>query len=164
MNIECLLTRAESIARNVVRRMVSCPSTQDDIVQTAVIRVWKAIGTTDPDCLPGYVRSTVRRLVYDHVAITAKRREVSLQTGNGESSFDAADTRESESDSRERFDLLCEAYKAIGQLPLELRCVARDRYAAGYSIEQIAKNLNIAVGTVKSRLFRARKMLRASLS
>jgi RNA polymerase sigma factor (sigma-70 family) len=52
---------------------------------------------------------------------------------------------------------------ALRQLPSEQKTLLELRYLEEFNIQQIAEILNIAVGTVKSRLFHARELLRTIL-
>jgi len=52
---------------------------------------------------------------------------------------------------------------AIDQLPVEFREVRMFSFVEGMSYAEIAETLKIPVGTVKSRLFRARRQLQAQL-
>jgi len=54
-------------------------------------------------------------------------------------------------------------WAALDQLPFEQRAVVVLREIDGLSYEEIATSLGVAVGTVKSRLARARETLRDSL-
>src|SRR5262245_34647826 len=54
-------------------------------------------------------------------------------------------------------------WRALDQLPFDHRTVMVLREIDGLSYEEIATSLNVAVGTVKSRLARARQELRAVL-
>lgn len=57
-------------------------------------------------------------------------------------------------------EILAVVKKNIGSL--NVRCVCL--YAAGYSYEEISNRLNIKLGTVRSRIFNGRKILRNELS
>ena len=54
-------------------------------------------------------------------------------------------------------------WRALDTLPFEQRAVIVLREIDGLSYEEIATSLNVAVGTVKSRLARARETLRLAL-
>jgi len=54
-------------------------------------------------------------------------------------------------------------WQAMDQLPFEQRAVIVLREIEGLSYEEIATSLDVAVGTVKSRLARARETLRLAL-
>ena len=55
-------------------------------------------------------------------------------------------------------------WAALDALPFDQRTVIVLREIDGLSYEEIAESLNVAVGTVKSRLTRARQTLRGELS
>ena len=55
-------------------------------------------------------------------------------------------------------------HAALGRLPAIEREVLALFYLRELTIEQIAEALGVPVGTVKSRLFRARKLLRHALT
>ena len=63
-------------------------------------------------------------------------------------------------DHREKQQLL---KKAIGQLPLKYRSVIILKEIEGLCYKDIAKSLGCRIGTVESRLFRARRMLKKML-
>jgi RNA polymerase sigma-70 factor, ECF subfamily len=63
----------------------------------------------------------------------------------------------------ERKELAARLRKALGCLPFEQRTAIVLREIDGLSYEEIAFSLGIAVGTVKSRLMRARRTLRSEL-
>jgi RNA polymerase sigma-70 factor (ECF subfamily) len=54
-------------------------------------------------------------------------------------------------------------WRALDQLPFDQRTVVVLREIDGLSYEEIATSLGVAIGTVKSRLARARQGLRAGL-
>ena len=54
-------------------------------------------------------------------------------------------------------------WKALDHLPFDQRTVIVLREIDGFSYEEIADSLGVAIGTVKSRLTRARQTLRDEL-
>ena len=64
----------------------------------------------------------------------------------------------------ERKDLREQVGRALGQLPTEAREILVLRELGGASYEEIAQTLGLDIGTVKSRIFRARKKLCALLA
>ncbi len=53
--------------------------------------------------------------------------------------------------------------EAVATLPFEQRTIILLKEIEGLSYEEISRTLNVAIGTVKSRLARARKVLRERL-
>ncbi len=53
--------------------------------------------------------------------------------------------------------------QAIGRLPEKFSAVLILREIDGLAYDEIARVLNVAIGTVESRLFRARERLRVEL-
>jgi RNA polymerase sigma-70 factor (ECF subfamily) len=66
---------------------------------------------------------------------------------------------------KELFDrvLGADIEKAIETLPDDFRMVVVMAFIEGLSYEEIATALNVPMGTVKSRLFRGRKLLQKAL-
>lgn len=62
--------------------------------------------------------------------------------------------------NRERAE---ELWQAVSALPEAARVAVVLRYYAGLSEEEMSRALNVAPGTVKSRLYRAREALRSTL-
>ncbi|MEW6282654.1 MAG: sigma-70 family RNA polymerase sigma factor [Candidatus Eremiobacterota bacterium] len=65
--------------------------------------------------------------------------------------------------SAERSELRERVLQALRALSLPLRLVVVLRDAEGFSTQEVAEALDLPEGTVKSRLFEARRQLRASL-
>jgi RNA polymerase sigma-70 factor (ECF subfamily) len=62
-----------------------------------------------------------------------------------------------------RKELAARIWQALDRLPFDQRTVIVLREIDGLSYEEIAFSLDVAIGTVKSRLTRARQSLRAEL-
>ena len=69
--------------------------------------------------------------------------------------------RENHHESSDEID---EVRTALSKLPGEQQAILEMRYVEGFGIQQIAAVLGIATGTVKSRLFTARELLRNILT
>ena len=105
----------------------------------------------------GYLFGVARRLIYME---WKKRRGDDLLPA---SAIQLRDVRTSPSAAVARLDEQKLFMKALESLPLEFRSVLERFFWEERSLAEIAEELGIAVGTVKSRLFRGKAMLRERL-
>ena len=78
--------------------------------------------------------------------------------------FDPADSGETPQEHAERTETRSEIQRAISAVPETMREVFLLRDVHGLSVEETAQALQIAQGTVKSRLVRAREKIAAELT
>lgn len=123
----------------------------DDLVQETLLKAWRNIDKFDPATnLEAWLFTILRNTFYS--SLRKSRREVSDPDGvHAGSLFEkpAHDGRLAMNDFQ----------RAFNQLSPEHREVLILVGASGYSCEQAASMMNVAVGTVKSRASRARKRL-----
>jgi RNA polymerase sigma-70 factor, ECF subfamily len=146
-------------------------SETDDLTQMTFIRAFQAMARFEGrsefktwlhritvNLWKNLVRSQKRRKYYQHHSID--------ETPSEESTARPLELVESGLDPSERYahqetSRLVRA--AINQLPADEREVVVLRDLEGYAYEEIAKVCRIPLGTVKSRLARARRLLRTTL-
>lgn len=75
----------------------------------------------------------------------------------------AKNVREAENRVLEIREEYRELYKALGELPPELRIVLVMHYLEGYSVREIGEILELPEGTIKSRMARGRRLLKKLL-
>ena len=127
-----------------------------DAVQDAFTRAWRAAPTFDPTReLKPWLYSITRRSAVD----VHRRRRTGTQIGLDELAAPPAVA----GPSLERTWEAWEVREALEHLPEDEREVMRLTYFNGLSYPEIANHLGVAVGTVKSRSFRAHRRLRALL-
>jgi RNA polymerase sigma-70 factor, ECF subfamily len=145
------------VARGVLRNTADA----EDVAQEALLRAYRKFGQLrEPQRLRGWLVRVAFRLALDR-ARSAKRREnretlwavQPVQLSAPPTAEDLAASREFQA----HFD------RAMDTLPDKLRLVLLLSAMEGQSLEQIAAELGIPVGTVKSRLFIARKKLSEKL-
>ncbi len=154
----------------LVRRLVNNSDEADDVVQDAFIKAYRALPQFRGD-------SAFYTWLYRIAVNTAKnhlvsrgKRPISLSelTSNdpNEESFEPANvtvdsnTPEAELMSRQ----VAEAVnRSVAALPEELRTALCLREIDGLSYEEIAEAMNCPIGTVRSRIFRAREAVAAEL-
>ena len=130
----------------------------EDLAQETFVRVFSAIARFDPDgpaSLRSWILVIARRLCQDR----ARKYQPAL-VGDALEMVDPCDPRGELLRSRQASEVAA----AIAQLPPEQRVVLALREWEGIDYEEIAAIEGIPIGTVRSRLARAREALRRMLS
>ncbi len=148
---------------SLVSRYVADPSEAQDVAQEAFIKAYRALGKFRGD-------SAFYTWLYRIAINTAKNWLVARNRRPPSSDIDAVDAEQYDIDSRlkERGtpenELLREeiektVYDAIAALPDDLRTAIMLREIDGMSYEEIATTMECPIGTVRSRIFRAREAI-----
>ncbi|MFP5478316.1 MAG: RNA polymerase sigma factor [Alphaproteobacteria bacterium] len=134
---------AISLARDVAQA--------DDLVQDTILKAWSNMDKFDPRTnLDAWLFTILRNTFYS--ALRKTRREVQDTDGVHAATLSekpAHDSRLAFQDFQRAFDLLSPEHREV------LILVG----ASGFSCEQAAEMMGVAIGTVKSRASRARKRL-----
>ena len=143
-------------------RMMRTPEDAMDAAQEAMLRAWRAFHTFRGDSM---FSTWIDRIAVNTCLDLIRKRKatVSLDMLRDEG-FDPADAHEStygKLAEKERMALLKEG---LNLLPDDMRTVLVLRDMEGRTMEEIASLLSLPLGTVKSRLNRARKKLCQFLS
>jgi RNA polymerase sigma-70 factor (ECF subfamily) len=126
-------------------------SRADDLVQETILKAWSNIEKFDPGSnLDAWLFTILRNTFYSGLRKT--RREVQDSDG----AFAATLSEKPAHDGRLAFS---DFQRAFDQLSPEHREVLILVGASGFSCEEAAEMMSVAVGTVKSRASRARKRL-----
>ncbi|RLA13906.1 MAG: RNA polymerase sigma factor RpoE [Gammaproteobacteria bacterium] len=145
---------------NLINRYVSDQTECYDIAQDAFIKAYRAIGNFRGD-------SQFYTWLYRIAANTAKNHLASRARKSPLYSVDIDDAEHYEGESRlkeyttpENLLLTDEiertVYRAIEELPDDLKSAIMLREIEGLSYEEIAEVMDCPIGTVRSRIFRAR--------
>jgi RNA polymerase sigma-70 factor (ECF subfamily) len=127
-----------------------------DVVQQTFIKAWRAAASFEQgrEVAP-WLYSIARR-----TAIDALRSEARPTRGGHQPEVEVPVDSESIEQTWERFQVR----RAVDALPPDEREVVRRSHLLGHTHEEIAEQLGVPVGTVKSRSARAHKRLAASLA
>ena len=125
-----------------------------DLAQECWIGVWKGIvGLREPARFRSFVFAILHRRGADHLRTTIRRKEVSRPDHElPEASQDAAQ------------DDAIAISDALADLPPDQRLAAHLFFIEGLTLGEIAEVQSIPTGTAKSRLFHARRRLKAALT
>src|SRR5687767_2471802 len=150
--------RVYATALRIVRRH----DLADDVTQEAFLRAHRALASFDRERPFGpWICRIAANLAINHVRSPQSREEALDEVGLAESPAAAADGPLSAVLEQEARTVLEEA---VAQLPAEQRAVVVLRTFDDLSSNEIAEALGLSVGTVMSRLSRAREKLRVSLA
>ncbi len=151
----------------LISRYVHDPSESLDVAQEAFIKAYRA--------LPGFRGESAFYTWLYRIAInTAKNYLVAQARRPPGSDIDAQEAEQYEGQSLlkefetpERLLLKDEieatVFRAIDELPEDLRTAITLRELEGMSYEEIAQTMGCPIGTVRSRIFRARESIDAKL-
>ena len=137
----------------------------EDVVQEAAIRALAAIGTFRDGSPRAWVLTIVRNTAFSWLR---KNRPKALVVTDDDSIFEAADLAGIGGPQSPEAALIAKAdgellQSAIAALPLTFREVLVLREIDGLSYREIAEVVSLPIGTVMSRLSRARKLLIAAI-
>jgi RNA polymerase sigma-70 factor, ECF subfamily len=165
---EALVARYSRHVYNIAYRMVGNDADARDLAQEAFVRVYRAMGRIDTAAhLEGWLYRIVSNLFIDMLRRRPRARIESLDAPvttvkGGEVPREIPDTGADPAAFVDR-QLAAEVQQALMALHPDLRAVVVLSDIEGHAYEEIAAALRIPVGTVKSRLHRARKGLAARL-
>ena len=145
---------AASVRRYAVH-LTGDSSAADDVVQETLLRAWRTprILAEDPAATRSWMYTVARHLVVDEARSARRRREITMAETPETAVQDAADAV---------LDAML-IEEALAGLSRAHRDVVVRAYYLGSSVAEIAEELAIAEGTVKSRLHYGLKALRLAL-
>jgi RNA polymerase sigma-70 factor, ECF subfamily len=139
-----------------VRRLVGDEQEAWQVLQDTWLKVLRGIGgLREPRNLPAWLYGIARNTAFSH--LRARHAEESLIT----SQADAADAGQTGPDLE--FEDVERVQYGLGRISLEHRDVLTLFFLQDLSIEQIAGVMNVPVGTVKSRIYHAKRALKKVL-
>jgi RNA polymerase sigma-70 factor (ECF subfamily) len=147
----------------LVNRYVKDPSEAQDVAQEAFIKAYRALGNFRGD-------SAFYTWLYRIAINTAKNYLVSRSRRNSDYQVDIQDAEVFENapqlqgmETPERHllnqEIIDTIQEAIDKLPEDMRTAIMLREFEGMSYEEIAETMDCPVGTVRSRIFRAREAI-----
>ncbi|MDE2307320.1 MAG: RNA polymerase sigma factor RpoE [Xanthomonadaceae bacterium] len=151
----------------LVSRYVKTHAESEDIAQEAFIRAWRAIGSFRGD-------SAFYTWLYKIAVNTAKNHLVALGRRPPAGDIDADDAafmagtermQDNATPERElmRQEIEQSVFSTVQALPEELRTAITLREVEGLSYDEIAEAMGCPIGTVRSRIFRAREAIDVKL-
>ena len=164
---EALLTAYEKNVYNLALRMTANPEDAADMTQEAFIKAYNSLDSFRGDSkFSVWLYRIVSNVCLDFLRRRSRRGTVSLslEDEDGEDvQLDIPDDSQSPEALLERRMTREAVQRGLDALPEDARQILLLREIQGLSYEEIAEALQLEAGTVKSRIFRARKKLCAFL-
>jgi RNA polymerase sigma-70 factor, ECF subfamily len=144
------------VARGVLRNTADA----EDVAQEALLRAYRRFRhLRERDCFRGWLVRIAFRLALDRLRAAKRREQRETSWSRPERSAPPANAEDLA--ARSQFERQLE--RAMDELPEKLRLVLLLSAMQGHTLEEVATMLAVPVGTVKSRLFFARKQLAEKL-
>ena len=158
-----IVERYQSQALNLAARMLGSRSEAEDVVQETFISAYRSLGRFRGGSLRSWLLRIAANGSRDVLRRRARRPESSLDLSLENPSFQPVSGAESPDAATLRGELNAEIQRAILTLPTDQRATLTLVDAQGLSYREAADALGVSVGTVKSRLSRARARVRDEL-
>ncbi|MAS35055.1 MAG: hypothetical protein CL610_13680 [Anaerolineaceae bacterium] len=159
-----ILYTLEGPLRRFVRRLLGTSDAEDDIIQDVFIALYRNLGSIEPERgLRPYLYRMVRNRSYDQLRKLGRYHVYSLDDEPAEA-YASLETLSDDSEEPEEVAhwllIQLEVREAMNRLPENQRQALILFAEEGLSYAEIAEAMNTNVGTIKSRLFHAKKGLR----
>ncbi len=165
---ELLVAKYQRKLGRLLSRFIRDPAEVDDVSQEAFIKAYRALPSFRGDsAFYTWLYRIGINTAKNHLVAAGRRPaiggELEALEGGGEDSLAQVgdvNTPEAELMSKE---IAQTVNNTLGQLPEELRTAITLREIEGLSYEEIAQIMNCPIGTVRSRIFRAREAIAEKL-
>ncbi|NLH01420.1 MAG: sigma-70 family RNA polymerase sigma factor [Clostridiales bacterium] len=168
VSFEKLVLENQTKVYNLALRMVGNEEDAFDMSQEAFIKAYNSLGSFRGDSrFSVWLYRLTTNVCLDFLRAESRRNHTSLtflSDEDEEKELEIPDDRFSPETAAEKKELREELGRGLMSLPEEYRLILLLREINGLSYEEISKALSLEEGTVKSRIFRARKRLCAILS
>lgn len=160
---DALVLKYQHKVLKLVRRYVRDPSEAEDVVQDAFIKAYRALPNFRGDSAFYTWLYRIAINTAKNSLVSASRRPISVDLDAQDAAAAELQSRLKDTDTPERLLLTDEirsvVNRAIDGLPEDLRRAIVLREIEGLSYEDIAASMACPVGTVRSRIFRAREAI-----
>ena len=164
---EVLLSRYESVVFRFVYSLLRDREDARDVTQEVFIKLWQTLPRYRfESTFTTYLMTVSRNAALDFLRKNQKHRQntVSLTQTDSDGEEIVSEIADPDRDNnpaqgylrREQLELV---HRALMELPAQAREIITLRSASGLSYEEIANTLGLEIGTVKSRLNRAKNQL-----
>ena len=165
---EQLVEMHSSRIYSIALRMVGNPTDAEDLAQEAFLRIWKGLEGFNMDAkFSTWAYRLTTNVCIDYLRKEKKNNNVPLFTEDDEgeeTELQIPDERYSPEQKMEQEQLRQSVEQAMNSLDPQYRQILTLRELGGLSYDEIARQLELKEGTVKSRIARAREHMRRLLT
>lgn len=160
-----LVRRYQGPIVNLARAMTASDADVDDIAQEVFVRVWRSLAKFRGDsAFRTWLYGIALNVIRTHRGRRSKLRSL-FWSAPADSEVDPVEEARDEGTGIEQKLMLRDAIdRALKMLPEELRGALVLRDVQGLEYREISETLGVPIGTVESRIFRARQRLRPLLA
>jgi RNA polymerase sigma-70 factor, ECF subfamily len=163
-----LILRYQNLLFGIALRLLNDEDVASDAVQEALISAFRRFHTFRGDSLRSWLARVVVNACYDEMRKKRRQHSVALEQYNAEgdeieTSYWLVDTQTNPELQFETSELEGAIQKSLNKLPPIYRLILVLVDIEGLSYEEAAMAAHVPVGTVKSRLARARLQMQKSL-
>lgn len=155
-----LVIEFQSLVYNLCLRMLGQQQAAEDAAQEAFINAWRSIGSFRGDSFRSWLLRIAANLCRDELRRRGRRPSSSLDTALEAGMPDPPDDDPLPEESALNAELRSSLDAALAQLPEEQRTAIVLCDIEGLDYAEIAVAMNTSLGTVKSRIARARMRMR----
>ncbi len=150
---ECRLADCPKLAYRVALAVLRNEAEAEDVAQEAMLRAYRNFSRLrDRDRFRSWLVRTAWRISLDRIR-AARRRERRERTAT------EGEIRTRVRDVAKSHEIQSQVAEALDTLPGKMRIVLILAAIEGHNVSEVAKSLGLPEGTVKSRLFHARKRM-----
>ncbi len=163
-DFEKLVIAHQRTVYNLAYRMVGNEEDAEDLTQEAFVKAYKSLASFRFDSkFSVWLYRLTTNICLDFLRSRRNKKTISLNyfvnDEDEEVATEIADERFSPENELEKKELKQAIQRGISRLPDEMREILLLRELGDMSYDEISSELGVEVGTVKSRIFRARKKL-----
>ena len=165
-DFEKLVTAYEKNVYNIALKMVGDPDDAADMTQETFIKAYRALsGFRGDSKFSSWLYRIASNVCLDFLRSRSRHPQVSLSTvdEDGQAPVELPDMRQNPEEQLMKKLGMEAVRRGLEQLPEQQRQILVLRELGGLSYAELAQTLGLEEGTVKSRIFRARKRLCALL-
>ena len=158
-----IVSRYQNQVVNLAARMLGNRAQAEDVAQDTFISAYRALSRFRGGSLRSWLFRIAANGSRDVLRRRQRRPESSLEESLESPSFQPVSGEESPEDAAQRSELNSEIQRAILTLAIDQRTALVLVDVQGLSYSEAAEAMSVSIGTVKSRLSRARSRVRDTL-